>query len=333
MGVMEMSHRSKEYDSIHTKAIDDLTKLLNIPKNYKVLFLQGGASNQFSMVPLNLLPAGGTADYVTTGTWSQSSVKEAKKFGKVNTVWDGGKDKFTTIANQSDWKTDPKASYLCYCDNETVHGVEFPFVPEVAPGVNLVADMSSNFISKPVDVSKFGLIFAGAQKNVAPSGVVVSIIREDLLGKATANCPVMLDYKTYSDSNSLYNTPPCWAIYVAGLVFDYNLRLGGLSAMREINTAKADALYSMIDGSNFYHAPVDKAVRSKMNVPFRVGKDKPDENVEKKFLAEAAKEGMQGLPGHRSVGGVRASLYNSVSLQDVQKLVAFMKRFELANKK
>jgi len=333
MGVMEMSHRSKEYDSIHTKAIEDLTKLLHIPKNYKVLFIQAGATNQFSMVPLNLLPNGGSADYVVTGAWSQASLKEAKKFGKVNVAFDGSKSKFTSIAPQSEWKIDSKASYLSYCDNETVHGVEFPFVPEVAPGVNLVADMSSNFISKPVDVSKFGLIYAGAQKNVAPSGVVVAIIREDLLGKAPANCPVMLDYKTYADSNSLYNTPPCWAIYMAGLVFDYNLKLGGLHAMREINTAKADALYSMIDGSNFYHAPVETDFRSKMNVPFRVGKDAPDENMEKKFLAEAAKEGMQGLPGHRSVGGCRASIYNSVSLSYVQNLVAFMKKFELANKK
>jgi len=333
MSVMEMSHRSKEYDSIHVKAIEDLTKLLNIPKNYKILFLQGGASNQFSMVPLNLLPQGATADYVVTGAWSQAAIKEAKKFGKVNTAWEGSKNKFTNIAPQSEWKTDSKASYLAYCDNETVHGVEFPFVPQVASGVTLVADMSSNFISKPVDVSKFGLIYAGAQKNAAPSGVVVTIIREDLLGKAQPSCPVMLDYKTYSDSNSLYNTPPCWAIYMAGLVFDYNLKLGGLNAMREINAAKADALYSMIDSSNFYHAPVDKSCRSRMNVPFRVGKDAPDENVEKKFLAEATKEGMQGLPGHRSVGGCRASIYNSVSLQDVQKLVAFMKKFELANKK
>jgi len=333
MGVMEMSHRSKEYDSIHTKATEDLIKLLNIPKNYKVLFMQGGASNQFSMVPLNLLPAGATADYLVTGAWSQASIKEAKKYGKINVAFDGAQNKFTSISPQSDWKLDPKASYLSYCDNETVHGVEFPSIPEVAAGVNLVADMSSNFISKPVDVSKFGLIYAGAQKNVAPSGVVVGIIREDLLGKAAPTCPVMLDYKTYSDSVSLYNTPPCWAIYMAGLVFDYNLKLGGLNAMREINTAKADALYSMIDGSNFYHAPVQKPFRSKMNVPFRVGKDAPDENMEKKFLAEVAKEGMQGLPGHRSVGGCRASIYNSVSLNDVQKLVAFMKKFELANKK
>jgi phosphoserine aminotransferase len=333
MGVMEMSHRSKEYDSIHTKAIEDLTKLLNIPKNYKVLFMQAGASNQFSMVPLNLLPEGASADYLVTGAWSQASIKEAKKFGKVNAAFDGSKNKFTSIAPQSDWKLDPKATFLSYCDNETVHGVEFPSIPEVGAGVTLVADMSSNFISKPVDVSKFGLIYAGAQKNVAPSGVVVGIIREDLLGKAAKNCPVMLDYKTYSDSNSLYNTPPCWAIYMAGLVFDYNLKLGGLNAVRETNTAKADALYSTIDGSNFYHAPVEKPFRSNMNVPFRVGKDAPDENMEKKFLAEAAKEGMQGLPGHRSVGGCRASIYNSVSLNDVQKLVAFMKKFELANKK
>jgi len=332
MGVMEMSHRSKEYESIHNKAIEDLGKLMNIPKNYKVLFVQAGASNQFSMVPLNLLPAGGSADYMVTGSWSQASIKEAKKFGKVNAAYDGSAKKFTSIAEPSEWKLDSKAAYLSYCDNETVHGVEFPSVPVPPAGVTLVADMSSNFLSRPVDVSKFGLIYAGAQKNVAPSGVVVVIVREDLVGKAAANCPVMLDYKTYSDSNSLYNTPPCWPIYIAGLVFDYNLQQGGLNALQKLSAAKSGVLYETIDGSDFYHAPVEKRVRSRMNVPFRVGKGQPDEAMEKKFLAEAVKEGMQGLPGHRSVGGCRASLYNSVSLQDVHKLVDFMRKFEKANK-
>lgn len=330
MSVMEMSHRSKEYDSIHMKAIEDLTTLLKVPDNYKVMFIQGGASTQFAFAPLNFLGANGKADYLVTGAWSKAAFAEGSRLAPgANAALNTADTKFTSIPDQSTWNLTPGASYLSYCDNETVHGVEFPSIPDV--DATLVADMSSNFISKPVDVSKFGAIFAGAQKNVGPSGVTVAIVREDLIGNAAPNTPKMLDYKTFADTSSMYNTPPCWAIYMAGLVFDYNLKLGGLDALAEMNKTKAGLLYSQIEESSFYHSPVDANCRSLMNVPFRIGHGGGDKDVEAKFVKEATALGMEGLKGHRSVGGCRASIYNSVPKEDVQKLVTFMQDFEKAN--
>jgi phosphoserine aminotransferase len=333
MSVMEMSHRSKEYDSIHVKAIDDLKQLLSIPDNYKIMFNQGGATMQFAQIPLNLLGAeGSVGDYLVTGSWSKGAAAEAKRLTPVANVIASSADvNFVKIPDQSTWKPTKGAAYLSYCDNETVVGVEFAKPPEVE-GATLVADMSSNFISKPVDVSKFGVIYAGAQKNVGPAGLTVVIAREDLLGHAKATCPKMLDWKTMADSNSLYNTSPCFSIYMAGLVFAYNRALGGLSAITEINKDKAGHLYGMIEHSNFYHSPIDAGNRSLMNVPFRVGAGKGDEAMEAKFIKEATSIGLVGLKGHRSVGGCRASIYNSVPKEDVAKLVTFMQKFELDNK-
>lgn len=329
MSVMEMSHRSKEYDSIHLKALADLKELYKVPDNYKIMFIQGGASSQFSAVPLNLLQ-GGVGDVLVTGSWSKGAAAEGKRMGNVNVVASSADTKFSSIPDASTWNLTPDAKYLMYCDNETVGGVEFHSPPDVK--VDLVADMSSNFISKPVDISKFGVIYAGAQKNVGPAGVTVVIAREDLIGHASPACPKMMDWKTMADSNSLYNTPPCFPIYMAGLVFDYTLKLGGIEAMRAINVEKAGKLYGMIEGTDFYSSPVDENCRSFMNVPFRIGANGGDEALEKKFVAEAAAVGMQGLKGHRSVGGIRASIYNSVPQADVQKLVSFMEDFERNNK-
>jgi len=330
MSVMEMSHRSKEYSSIHDKAIEDLTELMSIPDNYKVIFMQGGASTQFASVPLNLLGEDGTGDYLVTGSWSKGCAAEGARLGNANVVSSSADNNFTKIHDKSTWNLTPGAKYLSYCDNETVHGVEFAAPPDVE--ADLVADMSSNFISKPVDVSKFGLIYAGAQKNVGPSGVTVVIAREDLLGNAKATCPKMLDYKIHADKNSLYNTAPCFSIYMAGLVFAYNRSLGGLGAISEINKEKAGILYSQIADSDFFHSPVDPSCQSLMNVPFRIGQGGGNDEVEAKFIKEASAAGMVGLKGHRSVGGCRASIYNSVSLDNVKDLVAFMQKFELDNK-
>lgn len=336
MSVMEMSHRSKEYDSIHLKALEDLKALLEVPDNYKIMFIQGGASSQFAAVPLNLLGQGGVGDSLVTGSWSKGAhaeatrltVEGAKRLGEVNLVATAADKNFSYIPDQSTWNLTPGAKYLHYCDNETVGGVEMPFVPQV--DCPIVADMSSNFISKPVDISKFGVIYAGAQKNVGPSGVAVVIAREDLIGNASPTCPKMLDWKTMADTNSLYNTPPCFPIYMAGLVFAYTRKLGGLKVMQEINNDKAGLLYNMFDQTDFYSSPVDAACQSKMNVPFRIAQG--NEALEAQFVKEAAAVGMQGLKGHRSVGGIRASIYNSVPKADVQKLVQFMKDFELNNK-
>jgi phosphoserine aminotransferase len=330
MGVMEMSHRSKEYDSIHQKATADIGELLNVPSNYKIMFVQGGASSQFASVPLNLISRTGKADYLVTGAWSKAAAAEGKRLGgDVNIAATGAETNFTVIPDRSTWNLTKDAAYLSFCDNETVHGVEFPGVPDV--DALLVADMSSNFISKPVDVSKYGVIYAGAQKNVGPSGVTIVIVREDLIGNALPTTPKMLDWKTMADKESLYNTPPCWSIYMAGLVFDYTKKLGGLKGMQERNQEKANLLYSTIEGSDFFHSPVDPSCRSVMNVPFRIGKGQGDEAIEAKFVKESKAAGMEGLKGHRSVGGCRASIYNSVTLDNVQQLVTFMKDFETAN--
>nr|QKY14866.1 phosphoserine aminotransferase (SERC) [Polytomella parva] len=324
MSIMEMSHRGKEFDSVIKRAEADLRKLLNIPLNYKVLFLQGGASTQFSMIPLNLAKEGDVVDYVVTGSWSKKAFDEGKKFCKANLACKGNNKSVPAIDS---WKLSADAKYVHYCDNETIQGVEFKSAPNVK--ATLIADMSSNFCSKPVDVSKYGLIYAGAQKNVGPAGLTIAIIREDLIGKARPSTPTMLDYKIHADNDSMYNTPPCWSIYMCGLVFEKLLSLGGLEAVQKINEEKAAVLYNTISGSNgFYNSPVDPAVRSLMNVPFTIP-SKPD--LEKVFIKEAGKLDLIQLKGHRSVGGMRASIYNAMPLEGVQKLAAFMKEFAAKN--
>ncbi|TNM89492.1 hypothetical protein fugu_003726 [Takifugu bimaculatus] len=301
----------------------------NIPDNYQVMFLQGGGSGQFSGVPLNLigLKEGRCADYLVTGTWSAKAAKEAEKYGKVNVVHPK-LDSYTKIPDSSSWTLNPSASYVYYCCNETVHGVEFNFVPETN-GVVLVSDMSSNFLSRPVDVSKFGLIYAGAQKNVGCAGVTVVIVREDLIGHALKECPIVLDYKVQVENNSMYNTPPCFSIYIMGLVMEWIKNSGGSAAMETLNRKKSSTIYDIINASNgFYVCPVEEACRSRMNVPFRVGKKEGDEGLEKKFLDRASKRGMISLKGHRSVGGMRASLYNAVTVEEAEALADFMKEFQ-----
>ncbi|CAI5786902.1 phosphoserine aminotransferase [Podarcis lilfordi] len=323
-----MSHRSSDFSKIVKAAEKSLRELLKIPDNYKVIFLQGGGSGQFSGVPLNLigLKEARCADYVVTGAWSAKAAKEAEKYAKVNLVHPK-LSSYTKIPDPSTWNLNPDASYVYYCANETVHGVEFDFVPDVGKTV-LVCDMSSNFLSRPVDVSKFGVIFAGAQKNAGCAGVTVVIVREDLIGFALKECPTVLDYKVQVENSSLYNTPPCFSIYITGLVLDWVRNNGGAAAMDKLSQMKSQMIYDIIDGSSgFYVCPVEKKSRSRMNVPFRIGSIKGDEALEKKFLDQAIENNMLSLKGHRSVGGIRASLYNAVTREDVQKLATFMKSF------
>ena len=326
MSVMEMSHRGKEFMAIAAQAEADLRELLALPAGYKVLFLQGGASSQFAMVPLNLLRGKTSADYVNTGMWSKKAIDEAKRFCTVNVAASGEAAKFTAVPPQKEWKLDPKAAYIHYTPNETIGGVEFGWAPQ-SGDIPLVADMSSTLLSRPIDVSKFSLIYAGAQKNIGPAGLVVVIVREDLIGQAAKGTPAMFDYKIHADAGSMYNTPPTYAWYLAGLVFQHLKRQGGLKAMAEINKRKAEKLYAAIDGSGFYRNPVEKGSRSWMNVPFTVA----DEKLEKPFLAEAAKVGLKTLEGHRSVGGMRASIYNAMPEKGVDTLVEFMKDFARRN--
>ncbi|XP_061373089.1 phosphoserine aminotransferase 2, chloroplastic-like [Gastrolobium bilobum] len=326
MSVMEMSHRGKEFLSIIQKAEADLRTLLEISSEYSVLFLQGGATTQFAALPLNICKTGEPADYLVTGSWSDKAFKEAQKFCKPNVIWSGKPEKYTKIPSFADLEQNPDARYLHICANETIHGVEFKDypTPKNQNGI-LVADMSSNFCSKPVDVSKFGMIYAGAQKNVGPSGVTIVIIRNDLIGNAQGMTPVMLDYKIHAENNSLYNTPPCYGIYMCGLVFEDLLEQGGLKEVEKKNKKKAEILYNAIDESKgFYRCPVEMSVRSLMNVPFTLEKSE----LEGEFIMEAAKEKMVQLKGHRSVGGMRASIYNAMPLAGVEKLVAFMKDFQ-----
>ncbi|XP_031712443.1 phosphoserine aminotransferase [Anarrhichthys ocellatus] len=328
ISVLEMSHRSADFNKILNKTESLMRELLNIPDNYKVMFLQGGGSGQFSAVPLNLigLKEDRCADYLVTGTWSEKAAKEAGKYGKVNIIHPK-LDHYTKIPDPSSWTLNPSASYVYYCCNETVHGVEYNFTPETN-GAVLVSDMSSNFLSRPVDVSKFGLIYAGAQKNVGSAGVTVVIVREDLLGHTLKECPIVLDYKVQAGMNSLYNTPPCFSIYIMGLVLEWIKNNGGSAAMETLNKQKSSMIYDIINASNgFYECPVDVTCRSRMNVPFYVGKKEEDEALEKEFLAGASKRGMISLKGHRSVGGIRASLYNAVTLEDTEALATFMKEF------
>lgn len=320
--IMEMSHRSADFVAIAEQAEQDLRDLLAIPNNYKVLFLQGGATQQFAQVPMNLLGAKTSADYVCTGVWSEKAIAEAKKFGNVNVVATDVANNFRAVPAFNDWQLDPQAAYLHYTPNETIHGVEFDFIPSV--DVPLVADYSSSILSEPVDVSKFGLIYAGAQKNIGPAGIVVVIVREDLLGHYGAGMPTMLDYSVAAKNASMYNTPPTYAWYLSGLVFQWLKAQGGLEAMAALNARKAAKLYSAIDASSFYANPVALANRSRMNVPFTLA----DANLEATFLKQADAQHLLNLAGHRSVGGMRASLYNAVPEVAVDALIDFMADFE-----
>ncbi|CAH1903497.1 phosphoserine/phosphohydroxythreonine aminotransferase [Candidatus Nitrotoga sp. HW29] len=323
MSVMEMSHRGKEFMSIAAAAESDLRSLLAIPANYKVLFLQGGAHLQFAMIPLNLLRGKSSADYVNTGEWSKKAIAEAKKFSSVNIVASGADKNFINVPMFDTWQRDPNAAYLHYTSNETIGGVEFNWVPETGE-IPLVADMSSNILSRQIDISKYGLIYAGAQKNIGPAGLCIVIVREDLIGHVSPGTPTMLDYKIHADNDSMYNTPPTYGIYVAGLVFQWLKRNGGLAQMEQINISKANLLYQAIDVSNgFYNCPVVKSDRSRMNVPFTL----KDASLDGEFLKQADTHGLLQLKGHRSVGGMRASIYNAMPLEGVQTLVDFITHF------
>lgn len=323
LSVMEMSHRSEEYVAIAAKAEQDLRDLLAIPSNYKVLFLQGGASQQFAQIPLNLLPEGGVADYVDTGIWSRKSLEEARRFGDVRLAASGKGSNYFDIPLQGEWQLSKGAAYLHYASNETIGGVQFHWTPDVAD-VPLVVDMSSDILSRPVDVSRYGLIYAGAQKNIGPSGLVVVIVREDLLGRARASCPTLLDYGVAAEHGSMYNTPATFAWYLSGLIFEWVKEQGGVMEMERRNRSKQELLYGFIDQSDFYTNPVAVTARSWMNVPFRLA----DEKLDKAFLAGAEECGLLNLKGHRSVGGMRASIYNAVGLDAVQALVGYMAEFE-----
>jgi phosphoserine aminotransferase len=323
MSVMEISHRSKAFIGVAQEAEGLLRELLGVPASYKVLFLQGGATGQFSAVAWNLAAAEATVDYINTGAWSKKAIGDAKRLTKVNVAADEAATNYSSVPEQSALKLTKGAAYLHYTPNETIGGVEFPYVPETN-GVPLVADMSSTILSRPIDVSKFGLIYAGAQKNIGPSGLCVVIVREDLIGKARPGTPAVWDYKAMADEGSMLNTPPTFGWYFAGLVFKWLKGLGGLAAMGERNRAKAELLYRAIDESGFYGNPVSKNARSWMNVPFTLAKPELD----KTFLSEANAAGLTNLEGHRSVGGMRASIYNAMPLEGVQALVTFMKEFQ-----
>ena len=326
MSVMEVSHRGKPFVAVAEQAEADLRGLMGVPANYKVLFLQGGASGQFSAIPLNLTRPDSLADFVNTGNWSKKAISEAKRYCKVNVVADEAAGNYSTVPDAARLRATPGAAYFHYTPNETIGGVEFGYVPEVGD-VPLVADMSSTILSRPIDVSRFGLIYGGAQKNIGPSGLCVVIVRDDLIGKARADVPAIWDYAAMAKEGSMLNTPPTFGIYVAGLVFQWLKRNGGLAATGERNRVKAETLYRAIDDSGYYRNPVALNCRSWMNVPFTI----PNPELEKTFVAEAAKAGLANLEGHRSVGGMRASLYNAMPLAGVEALVAFMKDFQRRN--
>jgi phosphoserine aminotransferase len=326
MSVMEMSHRGKEFISIHAQAEADLRELLAIPANYKVLFMQGGAIGENAIVPMNLLRGKTSADYIDTGEWSKKSIKEAKRYASVNVAASAAATGYDRVPARSDWKLDPDAAYVHICSNETIGGVEYHFTPDVG-AVPLVADMSSEILSRPVDVAKYGLIYGGAQKNIGPAGLTIVIVREDLLGQALPITPSAFDYKTVADNDSMYNTPPTYAIYIAGLVFRWLKAEGGLAAMAERNRSKAALLYDYLDSSGFYKSPVQRDCRSLMNVPFKLR----DEALDDVFLKGADARGLLQLKGHRSVGGMRASIYNAMPVEGVKTLVAYMKEFEVAH--
>jgi phosphoserine aminotransferase len=322
MSVMEMSHRGKEFIAIAAKAEADLRTLLAIPANYKVLFLQGGAIGENAIVPMNLLGGHSSIDFVNTGEWSKKSIKEAKKYAKVNIAASAEDRNFTYVPPQSAWKLDPNAAYVHCCTNETIGGVEYQWTPDTG-AVPLVADMSSHILSRPVDVARYGVIYGGAQKNIGPAGLTIVIVRDDLLDRALPITPSAFHWKEQSEADSMLNTPPTYAIYVAGLVFEWLLKKGGLAAVERENLAKAKILYDYLDASPFYTNPVDRQDRSRMNVPFRL----PDEALDEAFLKGAKERGMVQLKGHRSVGGMRASIYNAMPVEGVQALVAYMQDF------
>jgi phosphoserine aminotransferase len=322
MSVMEISHRGKAFMQVAAEAEADLRDLLSIPRNYKVLFLQGGASAQFSLVPLNLAPPQSTVDYVNTGHWSQKAIAEAGRYCSVHVAGDAGGD-YTRVPPQPELRFSAGAAYAHYTPNETISGVEFGYIPEVR-SVPLVADMSSSILSRPVDVSKFGLIYAGAQKNIGPSGLVVVIVRDDLIGHARPETPLVFDYKAIADHQSMLNTPPTFAWYMAGLVFKWLKRAGGLAAVGERNRIKAETLYAAVDASQLYENTVAKDARSWMNVTFTLN----EPELDAAFLAQAAAAGLHGLKGHRVLGGMRASIYNAMPLAGVETLIAFMREFE-----
>ncbi|SHE77519.1 phosphoserine aminotransferase apoenzyme [Microbulbifer donghaiensis] len=325
--VMEISHRSPEFVEVAERAEQDLRDLLNIPDNYKVLFLQGGATGQFSAVPWNLFGAGGSreervADYIHTGQWAEKAIKEARRYGRVNIVASSEDRNFTYAPGPDSWCQNENAAYFHYTPNETIGGVEFDYVPEVS--CPLVADMSSNILSQPIPVEKFGVIYAGAQKNIGPSGIAVGVVRDDLLDRTLPEIPRSLSWKIAADAGSMDNTPPTFAWYLSGLVFRWLKEQGGVEAMAQLAERKSSLLYEFIDGSDFYSSPVEKSSRSRMNVPFVLA----DERLDKEFLQQAEEAGLLNLKGHRSVGGMRASLYNAVPLEAVEALVAFMVDFE-----
>jgi phosphoserine aminotransferase len=326
MSVMEMSHRGEEFVKIAAEAEADLRTLLAIPKNYRVLFLQGGATLHFSAIPMNLLAGRKRADYVHTGEWSKKAIEAAKKFCEVNVAASSADKNFTYVPRQSAWKLSRDAAYVHVCTNETIGGVEYHWTPDTGT-TPLVADMSSHILSRPVDVSKFGLIYAGAQKNIGPAGLVVVIVREDLLGHAMPTTPNVLDYKAMAEADSMINTPPTFSVYLAGLTFKWLLERGGLAAAEKTNIRKSKMLYDYIDAQGFYSNPVARQDRSRMNVPFRLRDDKLDA----KFLAAAQARGLSQLKGHRSVGGMRASIYNAMPVEGVEALIEFMEEFRAKN--
>ena len=326
MSVMEMSHRSKVYDDIITKTQAALRRVMNIPENYKVLFLQGGATQQFSSIPLNLMK-NDKADYVVTGNFANNAYKEALKYGEINLAGSSKDANFTYIPKQEALTLSDDADYVYLCANNTIYGTEWKYVPETKNDIPVVCDMSSNILSKPIDVNKYGLIFAGAQKNMGCAGLTVVIVREDLLGYCKPFTPVMMDYKIQADKDSMYNTPPTYAIYILGLVLEWIENLGGLAVMEQKNIAKAQKLYNYIDSSTFYNNPVNKEDRSIMNVVFT----SPNAELDAKFAKESAAAGMSNLKGHRSVRGMRASIYNAMPMEGIDALMAFMKKFEEEN--
>jgi phosphoserine aminotransferase len=326
MSVMEMSHRGSQFMRIAAEAEADLRKLLAIPANYKVLFLQGGATLHFSGVPMNLLRGAKRADYVNTGQWSTKAIAEARKFCEVNVAASSEDRNFTYVPRQSSWKLSGDAAYVHVCTNETIGGLEFHWTPDTGR-VPLVADMSSHILSRPFDVSRFGLIYAGAQKNIGPAGLVVVIVREDLLGGALPGTPNVLNYKLMADNDSMLNTPPTFSVYLAGLTFKWLLERGGLAAIGKVNARKAKMLYDYLDAQDFYSNPIEKQDRSLMNVPFRLR----DDSLDARFLAQAEARGLSQLKGHRSVGGMRASIYNAMPVEGVEALLEFLEEFAKKN--
>ncbi len=326
-GIMELSHRGSQFSKVIETAEENVRELMNVSNDYSVCFIQGGASMQFCMIPMNLLPAGGVADYADTGTWSAKAIKEAKRFGQVNIVGSSKESNYDRIPVIRHWKPTPDAAYLHITSNNTVAGTQYHAFPPVPESVPLIADMSSDFMSRVVNVDDFGLIYGGAQKNLGPSGVALVIIRNDLTTRIPDSIPTMLRYDTYVNNGSMFNTPPTFAVYMLKLVTDWLKEKGGLQVIEEINDAKSDALYNLLNTSDFYRSPVDPGSRSRMNVVFRL----PSEELEAKFVKDAAANGMIGLKGHRSVGGIRASIYNAMPLAGVEQLIDFMINFEKKN--